>query len=99
MEFGGRKMSDDPTTADEKIERIKRLAKVVCICKGIPLGKVLPAIKACDNVADVNRMAGTGTGGCKGQRCGPRIKMLLRKKHELQSDDSKTRETASDSDE
>ncbi len=95
-------MSDDQTTADEKverIERIRRLAKVVCICKGIPLGKVLPAIKACDNVTDVNRMAGTGTGGCKGQRCGPRIKVLLRKKHELQSDVSKTKETASDSDE
>ncbi len=71
-------------TPEEKAERIKRLANVVCICKGIPLGKVLPAIKACNTVAEVNRMAGTGSGGCKGQRCGPRIKLLLRKKHELQ---------------
>ena len=72
---------------------------VVCICKGIPLGKVLPAIKACDNIADVNRMAATGNGGCKGQRCGPRIKMLLRKKHELQGDNSKILETTDDSEE
>ncbi|MEY4630413.1 MAG: hypothetical protein RIQ81_533 [Pseudomonadota bacterium] len=96
-------MTDDkPTsemTPEEKAERIKRMAMVVCICKGIPLGKVLPAIKSCDTVAEVNKMAGTGTGGCKGQRCGPRIKMLLRKKHALQSGQETTRSTADDSEE
>lgn len=86
-------------TPEEKEERIKRLATVVCICKGIPLGKVLPAIKACDTVEDVNRMAGTGSGGCKGQRCGPRIKMLLRKKHELQDKKESKRAAADDSEE
>lgn len=86
-------------TPEEKAERIKRMAMVVCICKGIPLGKVLPAIKACDTVADVNRMAGTGSGGCKGQRCGPRIKMLLKKKHALQSGQDSMRPTADDSEE
>lgn len=92
-------MTDEVLTKEEKEERIKRLASVVCICKGIPLGKVLPAIKACDNVADVNRMAGTGSGGCQGQRCGPRIKVLLRKKHALQGSSEITRDTASDNEE
>lgn len=60
-------------------ERIKQLAKVVCICKGITLARVLPALEGSETVADVNRKAGTGSGGCKGERCGPRIKILLRK--------------------
>ncbi len=92
-------MTGKDLTKEEKEERIKRLATVVCICKGIPLGKVLPAIKACDTVEDVNRMAGTGSGGCHGERCGPRIKMLLKKKHELQDSRPATRDTASDKDE
>lgn len=92
-------MTDDSMTKEEREKRIKRLATVVCICKGIPLSKVLPAIKACDTVEDVNRMAGTGSGGCKGERCGPRIKVLLRKKHELQESGPTIPETASDSEE
>jgi NAD(P)H-nitrite reductase large subunit len=60
-------------------ERAKQMARVVCICKGINLGRVLKGIEGCETVADVNRAVGTGTGGCQGQRCGPRIKMLLEK--------------------
>ena len=63
-------------------ERIRMLAKVVCICKGINLGRVLKAMDGCETVADVNRKAGTGSGGCQGERCGPRIKVLLQKKKE-----------------
>ncbi len=60
-------------------ERVKQLARIDCICKGINLGRVLKGIEGCETVADVNRATGCGTGGCQGQRCGPRIKMLLEK--------------------
>ncbi len=60
-------------------ERAKQMAKVVCICKGINLGRVLAGIEGCQTVQDVNKKVGTGSGGCQGQRCGPRIKALLEK--------------------
>lgn len=69
--------ADDPRLLAQ--ERAKQLARVVCICKGIPLAKVLPALEGSETVQDVNRKAGTGSGGCRGERCGPRIKILLRK--------------------
>ena len=72
-----------PPTLDPKAEeRIRMLAKVVCICKGINLGRVLKGIDGCETVQDVNRKVGTGSGGCAGERCGPRIKVLLKKKQE-----------------
>ena len=75
---------------DEKqLERIKMLAKVVCICKGIPLGRVLKGLEGSESVQDVNRKVGTGSGGCQGERCGPRIKMLLKKKKD--ADEAKKR--------
>ncbi|MCX6125041.1 MAG: (2Fe-2S)-binding protein [Proteobacteria bacterium] len=67
---------------DEKANteaKAKQLLRVVCICKGINLGRVLKGIEGCNTVADVNKVVGTGTGGCQGQRCGPRIKLLLEK--------------------
>lgn len=67
-------------------EQIKQLAKVVCICKGINLGRVLRSMEGCNTVADVNSKAGTGTGGCLGQRCGPRIKLLLAKYKNISGD-------------
>lgn len=63
--------------------RILQLNRVVCICKGIPLKKVLPAVERCQSVAEVNRMAKTGQGGCQGRRCGPRIKVLLAKMQKI----------------
>lgn len=60
-------------------ERIKQLSRVVCICKGIPLGRVLDGLPGSETVADVNQKVGSGSGGCKGERCGPRIKILLKK--------------------
>ena len=65
-------------------DRMLKLNRVVCICKGIPLKKVLPAIKKCETIEEVNTMAGTGQGGCQGRRCGPRIGILLKKKKQLQ---------------
>ena len=65
-----------------KEERIKMMARVVCICKGITLGRVMKGIEGCDTVADVNRKVGTGSGGCAGERCGPRLVTILRKLRE-----------------
>ena len=72
-------IDDEDQKSDPKEEQIKQLAKVVCICKGINLGRVLRAMEGCTTVAEVNDRAGTGSGGCLGQRCGPRIKLLLKK--------------------
>lgn len=69
----------DKSQKEIQEERAKQMAKVVCICKGINLGRVLAGIEGCETVQDVNRKVGTGTGGCQGQRCGPRIKALLDK--------------------
>lgn len=66
----------------KKEERIRALAKVVCICKGINLGRVLKGLEGSETVYDVNRKVGTGSGGCAGERCGPRIKLLLKKMKE-----------------
>lgn len=90
---------DHLNNEDEKIKRIKQLSRVVCICKGIPLGKVLPGIQACSTVEEVNRMTGTGSGNCRGERCGPRIRILLRKKIELQEQNVSNDDTADDNDE
>jgi bacterioferritin-associated ferredoxin len=53
--------------------------KVVCICKGI---KKRVFWKALDDGAqtkdDINRVTGSGSGGCQGRRCGPRILDMLR---------------------
>ena len=70
-------------------ERAKALSRVVCICKGIPLSKVMEGLEGSETVADVNQKVGTGCGGCQGERCGPRIKTLLRKYKE-QKDKAKT---------
>ena len=73
------------STDDEdlkKQEQIKQLSRVVCICKGIPLSKFLPILNQCNTVSEVNQLTGSGSGNCKGERCGPRIKILLRKSQE-----------------
>lgn len=81
-------MSDDddnnaegqPKSKEElQIEKIKQLSRIVCICKGIPLSRVLEGLPGSETVQDVNQKVGCGSGGCKGERCGPRIKMLLKK--------------------
>ena len=74
----------EQSTSDPQIERIKQLSRVVCICKGINLGRVLEGLPGCETVQDVNQKVGTGSGGCQGERCGPRIKILLKKFKEHQ---------------
>ena len=53
--------------------------KVVCICKGIKKSvfwKVLDT--GAQTKEEVNRLTGSGSGGCQGRRCGPRILEMLR---------------------
>ena len=65
-----------------KEKMIKQLRAVVCICKGIPLADVLPGLKGSSTVEEVNKKTGCGVGGCRGQRCSPRIEALLKKQAE-----------------
>ena len=53
--------------------------KVVCICKGIKKSvfwKVLDA--GVRTKEEINCITGSGSGGCRGRRCGPRITEMLR---------------------
>ena len=68
---------------DKQQKMLLQLQRVVCICKGISLNKVLPALKLHGEVSDVHECVGTGTGGCQGRRCTPRIKTLLKKSENL----------------
>lgn len=58
-------------------ERLKR--QLICICKGVNLGTILPALANSDTVFEVNKKANVGNGGCNGERCGPKIKALIKK--------------------
>lgn len=67
-------------------EKQKKLAQVICICKGIPLRTIIKALDGSQTIADVNRKTGSGSGGCQGERCGPKIRILLKKKREQEKD-------------
>ena len=75
---------------EEREKLIKKRLQVVCICKGIPLGKIVPFLKDCQTVEDVNAKTGCGSGGCAGERCGPRLKILLKKQRELEEKSKKS---------
>jgi len=52
--------------------------ETVCICKGIPRKRFIDAItKGAATLQDVNRIVGSGSGDCKGERCRPAIEKLL----------------------
>ena len=76
--------SPSPPSATRE-EMVKQLARVVCICKGIPLKKFLPALKVASTVEEVHQRVGSGDGGCQGRRCSPRIEVLLEKTRHLSS--------------
>ena len=61
------------------LEQIKARIKIVCICKGIKQSTICDAITVakCSTLEAVNKKTGSGSGGCKGVRCGPVIKTLL----------------------
>lgn len=66
---GGKKLS---------LEEIKARIRVVCICKGIKMGKICEAIaRGADTVEKVNKAAGSGNGGCGATRCRPVIEKIL----------------------
>ena len=50
----------------------------ICICKGIPRKSIIDAInKGASSLEEVNTIVGSGSGDCKGERCGIKIEMLL----------------------
>jgi bacterioferritin-associated ferredoxin len=70
---------EPPASAHPEARTLLEGMKVVCICKGI---KKRIFWKALDDGAqtkdDINRLTGSGSGGCQGRRCGPRILEMLR---------------------
>ena len=53
--------------------------KVVCICKGIKKSVFWKGLDAgARTKEEMNRLTGSGSGGCQGRRCGPRITEMLR---------------------
>jgi len=63
---------DEPRTLLEGV-------KVVCICKGIKKRSFWKALdEGAQSKDEVNRLTGSGSGGCQGRRCGPRILEMLR---------------------
>ncbi len=72
----------DGLPAPETVPRSRALIeglKVVCICKGIKQRVFWQALDAgaCTK-EEINRLTGSGSGGCQGRRCGPRILEMLR---------------------
>lgn len=62
---------------DKKKMVLDKMTKV-CICKAIPRSKIKEAIKSgATTVEEVNKIVGSGSGGCKGRRCGPKIEELI----------------------
>ena len=60
-----------------KIEWLLQNEKI-CICKGIPRKRFMEAIKnGASSLQEVNRIVGSGSGDCKGERCSPKIERLL----------------------
>jgi bacterioferritin-associated ferredoxin len=65
-----------------KPEDIKKLwllqNEIICICKSIPRKRFLAAITSgAYFVQEVNRLVGSGSGDCRGERCGPKIEALI----------------------
>lgn len=59
-------------------EILDKLTKV-CICKAIPRKKIKDAIRGgADTVLKVNAVTGSGSGGCGGKRCAPKIYELIK---------------------
>lgn len=52
--------------------------KTICICKNIKKGTILKAIHGGSSTVEaVNRKTGAGSGDCKGERCGPKIREII----------------------
>lgn len=89
------KSPDEKLTLDE----IKARIRVVCICKGIKMGKICDAIqKGCDTVEKVNKACGSGNGGCGATRCRPVITELIARGGRPLTDDKNDQTTEEDDD-
>lgn len=65
-------------------EIMDKLTKV-CLCKAIPRSTIKRAIQnGAKTVEDIQRVTGAGSGGCKGQRCTPKILQILTQELENQ---------------
>jgi NAD(P)H-nitrite reductase large subunit len=60
------------------LDEIKAKVRVVCICKGVKMGRMCEAIqKGASTVAEVHKATHSGDGGCGATRCTPVIEQLL----------------------
>jgi bacterioferritin-associated ferredoxin len=51
----------------------------ICLCKAIPRKRFIAAIRSgATSVEEINKIVGSGSGDCKGERCHPRIAELLK---------------------
>lgn len=58
------------------------LNEKICICRGIPRKSFIAAIRAgARSLQEINTIVGSGSGDCKGERCGPKIEQLLARYH------------------
>lgn len=59
-------------------EIMDKLTKV-CLCKAIPRSTIKKAIQnGARTVEDVQKITGAGSGGCRGNRCTPKIEEILK---------------------
>ena len=51
----------------------------ICLCKAIPRKQFTAAIiSGATSVEEINKIVGSGSGDCKGERCRPKIEQLLK---------------------
>ena len=66
-----------------EIDIMDKLTKV-CICKAIPRSVIKKAINdGASTVEEVNKVTGSGSGGCSGRRCSVKITELLEEYNNL----------------
>ncbi|SHH77417.1 (2Fe-2S)-binding protein [Clostridium grantii] len=66
-----------------EIDIMDKLTKV-CICKAIPKSVIKKAINdGASTVEEVNKITGSGSGGCSGRRCSIKITELLEEYNNL----------------
>ncbi len=66
-------------TPEEIKEKWLLQNKKVCLCNGIPRKRFIGAIKSgASSLIAINKEIGSGSGNCKGNRCGPVIEQLLK---------------------
>lgn len=64
--------------SDDLDQALKDKLTKVCICKGISRKVIKEAIKdGAHTLEAVQKATGAGSGGCKGNRCTPKIEELL----------------------